>query len=64
MEITTAVATDADAVAELHTASWRGAYATLFPAQYLDGPPLAAQSQCRPGRQHIAERDPAPRRHR
>ncbi|MFH9741009.1 hypothetical protein ACH4MA_25440, partial [Streptomyces roseolus] len=29
METTTAVATDADAVAELHTAGWRRAYATL-----------------------------------
>jgi hypothetical protein len=45
MEITTAVATDADAVAELHTASWRRAYATLFPAQYLDGPLLAERQQ-------------------
>lgn len=41
VEITTAVASDADAVAELHTASWRTAYATLFPARYLDGPLLA-----------------------
>jgi len=45
VEITTAVATDADAVAELHTDSWRRAYATLFPAQYLDGPLLAERQQ-------------------
>ncbi|BAU86709.1 hypothetical protein SLA_5840 [Streptomyces laurentii] len=31
---------DADAVAELHTASWRTAYADLFPAHYLNGPLL------------------------
>jgi ribosomal protein S18 acetylase RimI-like enzyme len=41
VEITAAVAADADAVAELHTASWRKAYASLFPAEYLDGPLLA-----------------------
>lgn len=45
MEITTGVATDADAVAELHTASWRRAYVTLFPVQYLDGPLLAERQQ-------------------
>uniref|UniRef100_UPI002F91647B GNAT family N-acetyltransferase n=1 Tax=Streptomyces sp. NBC_01001 TaxID=2903713 RepID=UPI002F91647B len=45
VKITTAAATDADAVAELHTASWRTAYATLFPAQYLDGPLLAERQQ-------------------
>lgn len=45
VEITAAVAADADAVAELHTASWRRAYATLFPAQYLNGPLLAERQQ-------------------
>ncbi|WP_448322288.1 N-acetyltransferase family protein [Streptomyces sp. CO7] len=50
MEITAAAPTDpaptdldavADAVAEVHTASWRSAYAALFPADYLRGPLLA-----------------------
>ncbi|MBC9715901.1 GNAT family N-acetyltransferase [Streptomyces sp. TRM66268-LWL] len=41
MEIRTAAPTDADAVAALHTASWRRAYANLFPAEYLAGPLLA-----------------------
>lgn len=31
----------ADAVAEVHAASWRSAYANLFPADYLRGPLLA-----------------------
>lgn len=43
--ISTAVAADADAVAALHTASWRSAYATLFPAHYLNGPLLAERQQ-------------------
>jgi GNAT superfamily N-acetyltransferase len=38
VEIRTAVRADADAVAEVHTASWRSAYVSLFPAEYLDGP--------------------------
>ncbi|MEU6372165.1 GNAT family N-acetyltransferase [Streptomyces sp. NPDC046909] len=29
---------DADAIAALHTASWRSAYATLLPSSYLHGP--------------------------
>ncbi len=29
---------DADRIAELHTASWRSAYAGLMPAEYLHGP--------------------------
>ncbi|MER5179331.1 GNAT family N-acetyltransferase [Streptomyces sp. NPDC002896] len=29
---------DADRIAELHTASWRSAYAGLMPAEYLEGP--------------------------
>ncbi|MFC9729750.1 hypothetical protein ACFWGM_10785 [Streptomyces roseolus] len=75
METTTAVATDADAVAELHTASRRRAYATLFSAHYLDGPLLAERRQVwrrgwpipsrrQRSRLRIAERDPAERRRR
>ncbi|MEU2268144.1 GNAT family N-acetyltransferase [Streptomyces olindensis] len=45
MEIITAVASYADAVAELHTASWRTAYAHLFPAPYLNGPLPAEHRQ-------------------
>lgn len=41
MKITSATPADADAVAALHTASWRSAYAHLFPAHYLQGPLLA-----------------------
>lgn len=40
-----AAASDADAVAELHTASWRAAYATLFPDHYLHGPLLAERRE-------------------
>ncbi len=45
MEITAAGPADADAVAELHTSSWRTAYATLFPVHYLNGPLLAERRQ-------------------
>ncbi len=31
---------DADAIAALHTESWRSAYAGIMPASYLDGPLL------------------------
>lgn len=45
VEIKSAVSADADAVAELHTASWRSAYVTLFPAHYLNGPLLAERQK-------------------
>lgn len=32
---------DLESVAELHTASWRSAYAGIMPGDYLDGPLLA-----------------------
>ncbi|GGX52738.1 GNAT family N-acetyltransferase [Streptomyces fructofermentans] len=38
MHLTIGTPADADAVAALHTASWRSAYAALMPSAYLDGP--------------------------
>ncbi len=38
VEIRGGVAGDAAGVAALHTASWRGAYAGIMPAAYLEGP--------------------------
>ncbi|MFH8366816.1 GNAT family N-acetyltransferase [Streptomyces sp. NPDC018031] len=50
MEITIAAEHDADAIAELHTASWRRAYTDLFPAWYLNGPLLAERRRSWRGR--------------
>lgn len=36
MRIRPATAADADAIAEVHVASWRGAYAGLMPQEFLD----------------------------
>lgn len=38
MKIRSGSRTDVAAVAALHTASWRSAYAGIMPARYLDGP--------------------------
>ncbi|WP_049566855.1 GNAT family N-acetyltransferase [Nonomuraea sp. SBT364] len=38
MEIRTGLAADADAIAALHTESWRTAYAGIMPEAYLEGP--------------------------
>lgn len=38
MNIRTGVAADADAIAALHTESWRTAYAGIMPESYLEGP--------------------------
>jgi GNAT superfamily N-acetyltransferase len=45
VEITTAAPEDADAVAELHTASWRSACVSVFPANCLRGPLLAERQE-------------------
>ncbi|WP_336208543.1 GNAT family N-acetyltransferase [Nonomuraea sp. LPB2021202275-12-8] len=40
MKIRPGAADDVEAIAELHTESWRSAYAGIMPAGYLDGPLL------------------------
>jgi GNAT superfamily N-acetyltransferase len=50
VEIRILVRADADAVAEVHTASWWSAYVSLFPAGYLDGPLFDAHRAVRRAR--------------
>ncbi|MFE3455369.1 GNAT family N-acetyltransferase [Nonomuraea sp. NPDC059194] len=44
MDIRQGTAADAEAVAALHTRSWRTAYAGIFPDDYLNGPLVGRQA--------------------